>query len=107
MPRRRRLRHPVATLHFFRKRLAIINDNDEIISHTFIPMTQLSIADKSYSITVASNKSSMVADAWATALNVLGPKEGIRIANDHDIAVLYIMHKDNIVLKSKTWNYSD
>ena len=84
-----------------------INDNDEIISHTFVPMTQLSIADKSYSVTVASNKSSMVADAWATALNVLGPNEGIRIANDHDIAVLYIMHKDNIVLKSKTWNYSD
>ena len=84
-----------------------INDNDEIISHTFIPMTQLSITDKSYSTTVASNKSSMVADAWATALNVLGPKEGIRIANDHDIAVLYIMHKDNIVLKSKTWNYND
>ncbi len=84
-----------------------INDNDEIISHTFVPMTQLSIADKSYSVTVASNKSSMVADAWATALNVLGPEEGIRIANDHNIAVLYIMHKDNIVLKSKTWNYSD
>ena len=46
-------------------------------------------------------------ELWATALNVLGPKEGIIIANDHDIAVLYIMHKDNIVLKSKTWNYSD
>jgi thiamine biosynthesis lipoprotein len=49
----------------------------------------------------------MIADAWATALNVLGPEKGIRIANDHKVAVMYIMQKDNNVIKSKSWNYSD
>jgi thiamine biosynthesis lipoprotein len=67
----------------------------------------LSIPDKSYSVTVASEESSMIADAWATALNVLGPEKGIRIANDHKVAVMYIMQKDNNVIKSKSWNYSD
>lgn len=84
-----------------------INNNGEIISHTFVPQTKLSIPDKSYSVTVASEESSMIADAWATALNVLGPEKGIRIANDHKVAVMYIMQKDNNVIKSKSWNYSD
>jgi len=84
-----------------------INDNGEIISHTFVPKTKLSITDKSYSVTVVSDQSSMIADAWATALNVLGPEQGIRIANDHGVAVMYIMQKENIIIKSKSWNYSD
>ena len=67
-----------------------INNNGEIVSHTFVPQTKLSIPDKSYSVTVASEESSMIADAWATALNVLGPEKGIRIANDHKVAVMYI-----------------
>jgi thiamine biosynthesis lipoprotein ApbE len=49
----------------------------------------------------------MIADAWATALNVLGPEKGIDLANDHAVAVMYIMHKENILIKSKSWNYSD
>ena len=84
-----------------------INNNGEIVSHTFVPQTKLSIPDKSYSVTVVSEESSMIADAWATALNVLGPEKGIRIANDHKVAVMYIMQKDNNVIKSKSWNYSD
>ena len=84
-----------------------INNIGEIISHTFVPNTKLSIEDKSYSVTVASDTSSMIADAWATALNVLGPEKGIQIANDQDIAVMYIMQKDNNIIKSKSWNYSD
>ncbi len=84
-----------------------INKNGETISHTFNPFTQLSIKDKSYSVTVVSEKSSMVADAWATALNALGPKKGIDLANEQDIAVMYIMQEQNIIIKSKSWNYSD
>ena len=84
-----------------------INENGDLISHTFVPKTKLSIADKSYSVTVASDKSSMIADAWATALNVLGPKKGIRLANDNDIAVMYIMQDENIIIKSNSWNYND
>jgi thiamine biosynthesis lipoprotein ApbE len=58
-------------------------------------------------VTVASKQSSMIADAWATALNVLGPEKGIDLANDHAVAVMYIMHEENILIKSKSWNYSD
>ena len=84
-----------------------INDSGEILSHTFNPIIEQSILDKSYSVTVASKQSSMIADAWATALNVLGPEKGIDLANDHAVAVMYIMHKENILIKSKSWNYSD
>jgi thiamine biosynthesis lipoprotein len=84
-----------------------INDSGDIISHTFVPNTKLSIEDKSYSVTVASDTSSMSADAWATALNVLGPEKGIKLANEQDIAVMYIMQKDQNIIKSKSWNYSD
>jgi thiamine biosynthesis lipoprotein len=49
----------------------------------------------------------MSADAWATALNVLGPEKGIKLANEQDIAVMYIMQKDQNIIKSKSWNYSD
>ncbi len=84
-----------------------INNSGDIISHTFVPNTKLSIEDKSYSVTVASDKSSMSADAWATALNVLGPEKGIKLANEQDIAVMYIMQKDQNIIKSKSWNYSD
>ena len=84
-----------------------INENGDLISHTFVPKTKLSIADKSYSVTVASDKSSMIADAWATALNVLGPEKGIRLANDNDIAVMYIMQDEDIIIKSNSWNYND
>jgi FAD:protein FMN transferase len=84
-----------------------INDSGEILSHTFNPMNEQSIIDKSYSVTVASKQSSMIADAWATALNVLGPERGIDLANDHAVAVMYIMHEENILIKSQSWNYSD
>ena len=84
-----------------------INDEGDLISHSFLPMNERSILDQSYSVTVASEESSMNADAWATALNVLGPEKGINLANDHAVAVMYIMAKDNIKIKSKSWNYSD
>jgi len=84
-----------------------INDSGEMLSHTFNPIMEQSILDKSYSVTVASEESSMSADAWATALNVLGPEKGIDLANDNAVAVLYIMHKENILIKSKFWDYSD
>tara|TARA_B100000700_G_scaffold330246_1_gene455501 strand:- start:12748 stop:13728 length:981 start_codon:yes stop_codon:yes gene_type:complete len=84
-----------------------INENGDLISHTFVPKTKLSIADKSYSVTVVSEKSSMIADAWATALNALGPQRGLRLANDNDVAVMYIMQNENIIIKSNSWNFND
>ena len=84
-----------------------LNDNGSITSHTFIPEIQQSLIDKSYSVTVVSEKSSMSADAWATALNALGPNKGIKVANEHNIPVMYIMQENNIMIKSNYWNYND
>ena len=84
-----------------------ISNTGQITSHTFVPKTQQSISDKSYSVTVVSEQSSMIADAWATAMNVLGPDKGISIADEQGIPVMYIMQEENIIIKSKSWNYSD
>lgn len=35
--------------------------------------------------------SSLVIDAWATALNVLGPQEGLRLAQREGLAVMYVV----------------
>ena len=32
-----------------------------------------------------------LADAWATALNVLGPEEGIQVANNSGIPAYYLL----------------
>ena len=84
-----------------------LNEDGHLVSHTFDPETEESIIDKSYSVTVVSIESSMAADAWATALNVLGPERGIMVANEQGISVMYIMQEDNIMIKSESWNYSD
>ena len=57
------------------------NDDGAMTSHTFNPISKLSISDKSYSVTVVSKNSSMEADALATALNVMGPNKGIEFAD--------------------------
>ena len=37
----------------------------------------------------------MEADAWATALLVMGPEKGIELANKQTLPVLMIMRKEN------------
>ena len=82
------------------------NDDGIMTSHTFNPISKLSISDKSYSVTVVSENSSMEADALATALNVMGPNKGIEFANEQDLSVMYIMQGNNLI-KSNSWSYSD
>ena len=82
------------------------NDDGIMTSHTFNPISKLSISDKSYSVTVVSENSSMEADALATALNVMGPNKGIEFANEKDLSVMYIMQGNNLI-KSNSWSYSD
>ena len=48
-----------------------INDAGEIISHTFNPINEESLLDKSYSVTVASEESSMRADASSTYVHFI------------------------------------
>ena len=84
-----------------------LDESGVVTSHTFIPEIQKSLIDKSYSVTVVSEKSSVSADAWATALNALGPNKGIQVANEHNIPVMYIMQENNMMIKSNYWNYND
>jgi thiamine biosynthesis lipoprotein ApbE len=49
----------------------------------------------------------MVADAWATLLNVTGSEIGLALAEKHQISVLYIINENNEVrfLKSSHWTH--
>ena len=82
------------------------NDDGEMTSHTFNPISKTSIPDKTYSVSVVSRVSSMEADALATALNVMGPVKGIKFANEKDLSVMYIMQGENLI-KSNKWDYND
>ena len=54
------------------------------------------------SVTVATEDAAS-ADAWATALYVLGLKKGIKIAEENDLAV-YFISSDGDSVKSKNWS---
>jgi thiamine biosynthesis lipoprotein ApbE len=49
----------------------------------------------------------MQADAWATAMNVIGPYKGLKLAEKHDISVLYIISNNDEInfLKSSNWTH--
>jgi thiamine biosynthesis lipoprotein ApbE len=44
----------------------------------------------------------MIADAWATALTVLGPQEGIEVAEREGLAALFISRQDDGTLVEQT-----
>ena len=44
----------------------------------------------------------MTADAWATALNVLGPEEGFALANKKGLAVMMLIRNDQGTFDRKT-----
>jgi thiamine biosynthesis lipoprotein len=58
-------------------------------SHTIDPRTAAPLAHGLASVTVL-HPSAAAADAWATALMVLGPEEGMALARRLDLAVLFI-----------------
>ncbi|RLA22295.1 MAG: FAD:protein FMN transferase ApbE, partial [Gammaproteobacteria bacterium] len=51
------------------------------------------VTHKLASVTVLSD-TTMKADAWATALTVLGPEEGYKIAEQQELAVLFIIKSE-------------
>lgn len=61
-------------------------------SHTIDPTTGYPIEHNLASVTVIA-PTSAEADAWATAMNVLGPEKGLAIANSENLAV-YMIVKD-------------
>lgn len=61
-------------------------------SHTIDPATGRPIAHKGVSVTVVfpDGQDSALADAWATAFNVLGPDRGLALATSTGMAVCYL-----------------
>ncbi len=62
----------------------------ERVSHTIDPNTGRPIDHSLASVTVIT-KSGAYADAYATALNVLGPEKGLALANELDLAAYFII----------------
>ncbi len=60
------------------------------ISHTIDPRTGLPVSHGLASVTVV-HASVAAADAWATALMVLGPEEGLALAHREGLAALFIV----------------
>lgn len=63
-------------------------------SHTIDPATGRPVRHRLASVTVLA-ESTMVADAWATALLVLGPERGMALAEAHGLAALFIEHQSD------------
>ena len=62
------------------------------ISHTIDPRTGQTIDHGLASVSVL-HTSAMIADAWATALNVLGPKKALKMAQKYNLSVMLIIRK--------------
>jgi FAD:protein FMN transferase len=58
-------------------------------SHVIDPATGQPITHRTASATVLA-ENSMMADAWATAMLILGRERGLEIAAQHDVAVLFV-----------------
>lgn len=63
-------------------------------SHTIDPRTAKPIEHGTASVSVIA-EGCMEADAWATAINVLGPHDGIAMARREDLSVLLISRDDD------------
>ena len=61
-------------------------------SHSIDPRSGYPVAHELVSVTVV-ERSAMLADAWATALLVLGPEEGMVVAQTHGLAVYFIVRQ--------------
>lgn len=73
-------------------------------SHTIDPRTGRPVAHTLASVTVVADRCAN-ADAWATALNVLGPSQGPQVAAAHDIAALFLVQRDGTLAEVSTKAY--
>lgn len=68
-------------------------------SHSIDPLTGRPVAHELVSVTVV-HPSAMVADAWATALTVMGPRRAAAVAQERDLAVYFIRRDGDEFLPS-------
>ncbi len=69
-----------------------VEANGTRYSHTIDPQTGRPIDHSLASVSVVADDC-MTADAWATALMVLGPKDGQRIALANNLAAMFLIHE--------------
>ena len=75
-------------------------------SHTIDPRTGSPITHKLASVTILSD-TCMDADAWATALMVLGAEQGFELAEQRHIAALFIIKTGDGFMEKSTSTFSD
>lgn len=68
--------------------------DDQRYSHTIDPRDGRPINHRMASVTIV-HDSNAEADAWATAMSVLGEREGLRVALREDIPVLMLVREDD------------
>lgn len=78
----------------------------QYFSHTIDPRTGYPVKHKLASVTVLGD-TTMKADAWATALMVLGYEEGFKIAEQQNLAVLFIVKTDQGFVEHETPLFSE
>ncbi len=71
------------------------------LAHTIDPRTGMPIERIAASAVVIHDEA-MYADAWATAMNVLGPDEGYALAMQHGLAVMFIIDSGGGAIETKT-----
>ena len=64
------------------------------LSHTIDPRSARPIAHALASVTLV-HREAALADAWATALNVLGPEEGLHLAATEGLAALFLVREED------------
>ena len=81
-----------------------IDDNGDKVSHTINANTLKSINNKILSVTVLHESSATYADAYATALNVMGLEKALDKSNELNIASMFILENDEIVYSNKWYD---
>lgn len=74
-------------------------------SHTLDPRTGYPVAHSLASVTVVAD-STAAADAWATALNVLGPNEGLQLAEREGLAAFFIVREGDTFVSRESSAYT-
>jgi thiamine biosynthesis lipoprotein len=75
-------------------------------SHTIDPRTGMPITHKLASVTVV-HSSCTLADAYATAINVMGPEAGYSFALENNLAVYFILRYKNVFIEKSTKQFTE
>ncbi|MCO4770632.1 MAG: FAD:protein FMN transferase [Deltaproteobacteria bacterium] len=82
-----------------------IADGDTLRSHTIDPRTGVPVTHALASVTVVHEQCG-AADAWATALMVLGPERGLEVADQQGLAAMFITRGEGELIRSATSEFA-